>query len=82
MRTLTGQVIRTLPFQVPVLSTQTSQPASYYLRVEAGGRIVGQPTLSESSGDAAFDAAAYTRLVEAGFPADLPAGFFEIRVYP
>jgi hypothetical protein len=82
VRTLKGQVLRTVPVAVDLLSMQAIQPATYYLRVEANGRVLGRPTLSESSGDTSFDAAAYTWLVEAGFPADLQAGFFEIRIYP
>ncbi|WPJ98002.1 hypothetical protein SH580_09825 [Coraliomargarita algicola] len=82
VRLLNGEVLRVLPVGVDLLSMQAIQPVSYYLRVEAGGRVLGRPTLSVSSGDAAFDVAAYSWLVEAGFPADLPAGFFEIRIYP
>jgi hypothetical protein len=82
VRTLNGVVLSLVPVDVEVLSMQATQPATYFLRVEAAGRVVGRPTLSHSSGDSAFDAAAYTWLVSSGFPADLPAGFFEIRVYP
>ena len=82
LRSLDGKVLRTLPVEVELLSMQAIQPAAYFLRVEAGGRAVGRPTLSVSSGDAAFDAAAYTWLAESGFAAGLSAGLFEIRVYP
>jgi len=82
VRTLSGKVLRTVPVEVELLSMQAMQPATYFQRVEAGGRVLGRPTLSDSSGDAAFDAAAYTWLIESGLPASLPAGFFEIRVYP
>lgn len=82
VRSLNGAVLRLVPVDVEVLSMQATQPATYFLRVEAAGRVVGRPTLSHSSGDVAFDAAAYTWLAGSGFPADLPAGFFEIRVYP
>ncbi|MDQ8208663.1 hypothetical protein QEH52_14145 [Coraliomargarita sp. SDUM461003] len=82
VRSLDGHVLRVLPTAVDLLSMQAVQPATYYLRVEAGGRIVGRPTLSASSGDTSFDAVAYTWLLEAGFPADLQAGFFEVRIYP
>jgi hypothetical protein len=82
VRTLSGEVIRSQPVEIDFLSMQAVQPATYYLRVEAGGRAVGRPTLSASSGDAAFDAAAYNWLTESGFSAGLPAGFLEISVYP
>ena len=82
VRTLEGRVVQTAPVELAVLSMQAIQPTTYFLGVEAGGRVLGRPTLSVSSGDTAFDTAAYTWLVESGFTAGLPAGFFEIRVYP
>ena len=82
VRTLDGHVLLTLPAEIELLSMQAVQPATYYLRVEAVGRVVGRPTLSISSGDANFDAAAYSWLVEAAFASRLPAGFFEVRLYP
>lgn len=82
VRSLEGKVLSTVPVDVELLSMQAIQPATYFLRVEAGGRAVGRPTLSTSSGDAAFDAAAYTWLAESGFAAGLPVGMFEIRIYP
>jgi hypothetical protein len=81
-RSLSGKVLRTAQIEVELLSMQAVQPSTYFLRVEAGGRPVGRATLSSSSGDATFDAAAYTWLVQSGFAAGLPAGFFEIRIYP
>ena len=82
MRTVEGKVVQTVPVELAVLSMQAMQPTTYFLGVEAGGRAIGRPTLSVSSGDTAFDTAAYTWLVDSGFTAGLPAGFFEIRVYP
>ena len=82
VRTLEGRVVQTFPVELAVLSMQAIQPTTYFLGVEAGGRALGRPTLSVSSGDTAFDTAAYTWLVESGFTAGLPTGFFEIRVYP
>ena len=82
VRTVEGRVVQTVPVELAVLSMQAIQPTTYFLGVEAGGRVLGRPTLSVSSGDTAFDAAAYTWLVESGFTAGLPAGFLEIRVYP
>ncbi|MEE2988929.1 MAG: hypothetical protein VX372_05090 [Verrucomicrobiota bacterium] len=82
VRTVEGRVVQTVPADLSVLSMQAIQPTTYFLGVEAGGRVLGRPTLSASSGDTAFDTAAYTWLVESGFTAGLPAGFFEIRVYP
>ncbi|MDQ8195192.1 hypothetical protein QEH59_12200 [Coraliomargarita sp. SDUM461004] len=82
VRTLAGAVLCTVPFELEQLSSQTLQPASYYLRVEASGRMLGRPTLAASSGDTSFDASAYTWLLEEGFSVRLPAGFFEVRVYP
>ena len=82
VRTLEGRVAQIVPVELALLSMQAIQPTTYFLGVEAGGRVLGRPTLSVSSGDTAFDTAAYTWLVESGFTAGLPAGFFEIRVYP
>jgi len=82
VRSLGGEVLRTAPVRIELLSMQAVQPATYYLRVESGGRVLGRPTLSASSGDTAFDAAAYTWLAESGFSAGLPAGLFQISVYP
>ena len=82
VRTVEGRVVQTVPVDLAVLSMRAIQPTSYFLGVEAGGRALGRPTLSVSSGDTDFDTAAYTWLVESGFTAGLPTGFFEIRVYP
>jgi len=82
VRTVKGRVLQTVPVELAVLSMQAIQPTTYFLAVEAGGRALGRPTLSVSSGDTAFDTAAYTWLVDSGFTAGLPSGFFEIRVYP
>ena len=82
VRTIEGRVVQTVSAELAVLSMQAIQPTTYFPRVEAGGRVLGRPTLSVSSGDSTFDTAAYTWLVESGFSAGLPAGFFEIRVYP
>jgi hypothetical protein len=82
VRTVEGRVVQTVPVDLAVLSMRAIQPTTYFLGVEAGGRALGRPTLSVSSGDTAFDTAAYSWLVESGFTAGLPIGFFEIRVYP
>jgi hypothetical protein len=82
VRSLDGSVLRTVPVGIDLLSMQATQPTSYYLRVESGGRAVGRPTLATSSGDTVFDAAAYVWLTESGFSAGLPAGFFQISIYP
>ena len=82
VRTIEGRVVQTVSAELAVLSMQAIQPTTYFLGVEAGGRALGRPTLSVSSGDTAFDTAAYTWLVDSGFTTGLPAGFFEIRVYP
>ena len=60
MRTVEGRVVQTVPVDLAVLSLQAIQPTSYFLGVEAGGRALGRPTLSVSSGDTVFDTAAYT----------------------
>jgi hypothetical protein len=75
-------VVQTVSTDLAVLSMQAIQPTTYFQGVDATGRALGRPTLSVSSGDATFDTAAYDWLVESGFSAGLPAGFFEIRVYP
>lgn len=82
LRSLDGAVLRTLPVEIDLLSMQAIQPATYYLRVESDGRVVGRPTLSISSGHTAFDAAAYIWLTESGFSAGLPAGFLQVSIYP
>ncbi len=82
VRSATGRVLSRLPVALEMLSTQAVQPVSYFLRVEASGRVLGRPTLSASSGDSAFDAAVYTWLIGPGVAARLPVGFLEIRVYP
>jgi hypothetical protein len=82
VRTVEGRVVQTVSAELAVQSMLAIQPTTYFQRVEAGGRVLGRPTLSVSSGDSTFDTAAYTWLVESGFSAGLPAGFFEIRVYP
>ena len=82
VRTVEGRVVQTVSAELALLSMQAIQPTTYFQRVEAGGRVLGRPTLSVSSGDTTFDTAAYTWLVESGFSAGLPAGFFEIRIYP
>jgi hypothetical protein len=82
VRSLAGEVLQTVPVELGLLSLQAVRPATYFLRVESGGRAVGRPTLSRGSGDVAFDAAAYTWLLESGFSAGLPVGMFEIRIYP
>lgn len=82
VRSLDGTVLRTEPTEIALLSLEATQPVAYYLRVESGGRVPGRPTLADGSGDAAFDAAAYTWLVESGFSAGLPPGLYQISVYP
>ena len=82
VRTVEGRLVKTAPADLTLLSRQAIQPTTYFQGVDSGGRILGRPTLSMSSGDPTFDTAAYTWLVESGFSAGLPAGFFEIRVYP
>jgi hypothetical protein len=82
VRTLEGRVVQTVSTDLAVLSMQAIQPTTYFQGVDATGRALGRPTLSVSSGDATFDTVAYDWLVESGFSAGLPAGFFEIRVYP
>ena len=82
VRTLEGRVVQTVPADLAVISMEAIQPTTYFLGIEAVGRVLGRPTLSVSSGDTSFDTAAYTWLVESGFTAGLPAGFFEIRFYP
>ena len=51
-------------------------------RIDESGRSLGRPALAFSSGDVDFDAAAYTWIVESGLAAGLPAGLFEMSVYP
>ena len=65
-----------------MVSMNAKQPAKYYLFVDTSGRSLGRPALASSSGDVAFDAAAYTCIVESGLSAGLPAGLIEMSVYP
>ncbi len=82
VRSLDGRLARVKPIETDIVSLSANQPVQYFLRVEGGGRAIGRPTLSASSGDAAFDAAAYGWIVESGLAAGLEPGFFEIRVFP
>ena len=82
VRSVDGAWSQTVPIEIDLQSAQAMQPAVYFLRIEAGGRALGRPTLSVSSGDAAFDAAVYNWLAESGFSAGLPAGLMQISVYP
>lgn len=79
---LNGEVLRALPAKIDLVSMKAEQPAKYYLRIDESGRSLGRPALAFSSGDVDFDAAAYTWIVESGLAAGLPAGLFEMSVYP
>lgn len=82
VRSLDGRIIQNQPAKIEFVSNQTLQPAKYFLRVEAGGRLSGRPTLAGGSGDAEFDAAAYDWLIESGLASSLESGYFEIIIYP
>ena len=82
VRLLSGEVFRVLPGKIDMVSMNAEQPAKYYLFVDTSGRSLGRPALASSSGDVAFDAAAYSWIVESGLSAGLPAGLFEMSVYP
>lgn len=82
VRSLNGHHTWVGPIEADIVSLSADQPAQYFLSVEGGGRILGRPTLSVSSGDAAFDAVAYNWIVESGLAAGLDPGHFEILLYP
>ena len=82
VRLLSGEVLCVLPAKIDLFSMNAEQPVKYYLFIDASGRSLGRPALATSSGDVAFDAAAYTWIVESGLSAGLPAGLFEMSVYP
>ena len=82
VRLLSGEVFCALPGKIDMVSMTAEQPAQYYLSVDISGRPLGRPALASSSGDLAFDAAAYTWIVDSGLSAGLPAGLFEMSVYP
>ena len=79
---LNGEVLRVLPVRIDLVSMMAEQPAKYYLRIDGSGRSIGRPALASSSGDVAFDGAAYTWIVESGLSAGLPAGLFKMSIYP
>lgn len=79
---LNGEVLRVLPVRIDLVSMMAEQPAKYYLRIDESGRSIGRPALASSSGDVAFDGAAYTWIVESGLSAGLPAGLFKMSIYP
>ena len=82
VRTLSGRVILSQETDFEWNTVLAIQPARYFLRLEAGGRILGRPTLSVSSGDAGFDRAAYEWLIMSGLASELELGYFEIVIYP
>ena len=82
VRSLDGRVIRSQSAEMDLVSSQVEQPVKYFLRVEAGGRLAGRPTVSVSSRDAAFDAASYDWLIQSGLASHLEPGYFEIIIYP
>jgi len=77
-----GSVILDLQVDTDFVSSQALQPARYYIRVEAGGRLSGRPTLGVSSEDAEFDALIYDWLIESGMASRLESGYFEVFIYP
>ena len=82
VRSLDGRIIQNRSAKVEFVSSQALQPAKYFLRIETGGRLLGRPTVADSSGDAEFDAAAYDWLIESGLASSLEPGYFEIIIYP
>lgn len=59
-----------------------ARPARMLLLVSAAGRILGGPTLMQSSGDAAFDQAILDWVQQSDVAVRLPVGYLEIEVYP
>lgn len=82
IRSLDGRVLHTQSTGIERFSSQTVQPGKYFLQVETGGRLAAPPTISESSGDAEFDAAVYDWLTQSGLISVLEPGYFEAIVYP
>lgn len=77
-----GQVVQSTPTGLDGLSDEPTDPATFILRIQAGGRPLGFPTLVTSSQNETFDAAARDWLKVSGNQAVLPAGLYEIRIYP
>lgn len=77
-----GQVVQSTPTGLEGLSNEPTDPVTFILRIEAGGRAIGFPTLVTSSQNESFDTAARDWLKESGKTAALPAGLYEIRIYP
>ena len=82
VRSLSGEVLLQRQADMEILSFQSIQPASFFVRIESGGRMTGRPVLESSSGDPAFDTAALDWLSQSGVAVSFPAGFLEIRIYP
>jgi hypothetical protein len=82
IQSINGRVYRIKPVAFGSGPRGQPDPVTFLLRIEAGGRVVGSPSLENSSQNEAFDAAAGNWLEEAGNTADLPAGLYRIRIYP
>lgn len=59
-----------------------ARPSEFFLNMSAPGLPMGAPTLTQSSGSDALDAAALEWLIRPETLARLPAGFLELRIFP
>ncbi|MDP4609991.1 MAG: hypothetical protein NWT02_02265 [Opitutales bacterium] len=59
-----------------------NEPVQFYLRVGGDGRRLGEPLVSKSSGNEAFDRAARRWLQLPATVGRLPAGYLSVTVYP
>lgn len=82
VRALDGSMLTEQGVEIEFATNQALLPATYFFRVEGGGRLSGRPTLSASSGDAEFDALVYDWFIQSGLASGLEPGYFEIVIYP
>ena len=75
----------TLSMESPLEFTDTSavpEPVSLFLRLTGGGQTLGEPVVSQSSGNPVFDRAAQEWLRRPETIGQLPSGYLLITVYP
>lgn len=80
-----GSGDQALTLESPLKFTDTSavpEPVTLFLRVSNRGLYVGEPVVSQTSGNTAFDRAAQEWLRQSKTVGQLPAGYLWIKVYP
>ncbi|MEN8661761.1 MAG: hypothetical protein ACN4GF_04265 [Lentimonas sp.] len=74
-----------LSMESPLQFTDTSavpEPVQLFLRLSGGGQALGEPVVSQSSGNPVFDRAAQDWLRKSETVGQLPRGYLWITVYP